>query len=135
MNVARGISDILTSLQLVGGASSWKVYLEELGIQPQSVAVINRAGKGKEINVNIDYPAVQILVRGNVNDFEGPLNKAGEIDRALHNIPQNPVSFPELVSCINFGNILPLGKDEEERPVYSINFNLITEPADPGHRI
>lgn len=138
MNAAQGLLTVAEGLGLVGGATTWKGFWDHFAGDDRVLAFMNESGKQPEVGVAIDYPSVQVLGRGtaSVNGYQALSDKMLEVFNALHAIPQE-VGKPlwaDLTSCIARGTIQNLGKDENNRPMMSLNFNLITAPQNLGHR-
>lgn len=136
MSPAEGIAAILMGRGLLGGMSGWTPYVSKLGTNDNSVAILDQAGRGREVKIGIDYPAVQLIGRGDKagNSYSVLYAKMEAISLVLHSIDQNPSEWTELVSCLVRGGITPLGNDANDRPQVSLNFNLITAPINSGNR-
>lgn len=136
MSPAEGISAILEAAGLCGGVTGWASYVGQLGALDQAVCCFDHAGRGGEVKVAIDYPAVQIIVRGTKaqGGYSDAYAKAQEVFAALQGIDQNPTAYTNLVSCVARGQPTGMGRDENDRPMISLNFNLITNPDDDGYR-
>lgn len=134
---SEGIADILLAKGVVSnpGQGVWPHYL---GILPtgvdQAVGILDRGGPSPEVLVAIDYPSVQILVRSAKNGYVACRRKAETIFEALQAIPGGGAEFPELTSCVAVGGITFVGYDTNERPVQSLNFNLIVSKPPEGYR-
>jgi hypothetical protein len=142
MSPAQGIKAILesltgTALVTTGG---WEL---RIGKQPSSpdkvITILDSGGRGAEPNLTIDYPNVQILVRGDktATGYPDAYSKMEKVRAVLLGIPSGHAEYPALTSCTQRGGIVSLGLDENDRPRFSLNFQLITEPeADTdGHRV
>lgn len=102
-------------------------------------AFIDHPGSPPETVVGMNYPSVQVFVRAAKGSgaYEAGYTAIDAIVRKLHLV--DPVSvtaqYSELVSCLASTGIAPLGDDSKGRPTFSVNFRLITQPADPGNRM
>jgi Bacteriophage minor capsid protein len=138
MSPADGIRAILEAAGICGGATTWDSRTGALHTsQDRCVAVLDSGGRGSEVKIAIDYPTVQILVRAdkNAGGYVAGYDKARECFIALQAINQNPAQFVNLTSCVVRGGITPVGRDDNDRPVFSLNFNLIvTIPGTEGYR-
>lgn len=138
MSPADGIRAILEDLGICGGTSGWGSRTGALhSSMDQCVAVLDSGGRGSEVKIAIDYPTVQVLVRAskNAGGYTAGYDKTRECFVALQAIDQNPAQFVTLTSCVVRGGIIPLGRDDSDRPVFSLNFNLIvTIPGTEGYR-
>jgi hypothetical protein len=133
---AEGIKDVLVSGALIGGASGWGARVGELSDKAPVVAVFDSGGRPGEVRIKIEYPSVQVIVRGEAGQggYSAAYDKAEKIHAYLQGIDQNPAAFARLTSCVAIGFINWLGRDESDRPQFSLNFQLITEPITAGNR-
>ena len=108
----------------------WAVFIGKMPDKPNKVVVIADTG-GLPPNPKwlLDYPAVQVRVRGAANDYVGTRTKAIRIKDELLGITSLDVNSNRLVSVTMAGDIALLGFDQSERPMFSLNFNLIIQPA------
>lgn len=137
MSPADGILAILVDAGIVSTGWVGRVgALHTQANQDQSIAVLDNGGRGAEVKVAIDYPTVQVLIRGSkaAGGYSAGYAKAEAVLAALQGIDQNPSAYPNLVSCVVRGGITGIGRDENDRPLFSLNFNLITNPSDAGFR-
>jgi hypothetical protein len=117
----------------VGG---WKLFVGRMPPEPDKVIIIMKgSGRAGEVALLVDYPGIQILLRGGrgSNAYEEAEGKLREVRDHLLGIDSKPVEFPTLISCTERGSSVPLGHDESERPMFSTNFQLIVEPAPSAH--
>lgn len=94
------------------------------------VAVITvGAGMPTDVDTNVSYPTMQILVRGEARDFDKTEAKALEIFDALKNKVNQSIG-DESVVVIKPSGSSPffIGLDENERPIFTQNFNLVIRP-------
>jgi hypothetical protein len=137
-----GIADILIAANLgimpvaTMAVNAWPIYSGQLPTaRDQAIAVIDRPGLMPEVKVAIDYPSVQLLIRSSRVGYIAARTKAEELFNALQAIPDGGAHFPELTSCVASTGIVFAGFDPSERPVHSLNFNLIvSHPAPVGYR-
>lgn len=136
MNAAQGLLAVAEGLGLVGGTTNWKGFYDHFAGDDRTLAFMQEPGKQPEAAVAINYPSVQILGRGTANGYSELSQKMEALFNGLHSIPQSIAQphYQELVSCIARGYIQNLGKDDNNRPMMSLNFNLITAPINLGHR-
>ena len=74
-------------------------------------------------------PSFQILVRGKANDPAEVESRAYALHEALMNL-QNVVIGEESIVIIRAMNSVPMfiGNDENNRPIYSMNFDCVVRP-------
>lgn len=95
-----------------------------------AMAVVS-LGQGMPIDkdTGVARPSIQILVRGAVNDVLGAETKATEIFNALAG-RENAMIGNKSVAQIQATCSLPfyIGEDENERPIFSMNFIAVVRP-------
>jgi hypothetical protein len=134
-----GIADILVAANIgiaisPASGNNWPLFEGEMGSVDRAIMVRENGGRTPEVRIAINYPTVQVLVRGTRSDYAVAREKAEEVFLALQAIPSGPAEWPELTSCCAVGGVTFAGRDEQERPVWSLNFNLITSKDPEGHR-
>lgn len=136
MSPAEGIAAILEGRAIIGGSTGFAPRIGGFFGEGAQVACLDSGGRGGEVKVAIDYPSVQVLVKGpqGQGGYTAGYAKAQQIYDTLQGISQNPAEFPRLVSCVARGYINALGKDENGHPRFSINWQLIVTPAAEGNR-
>lgn len=128
---SEGIKDLLVAEGfLFDGSSDWSVIIGRKPVEPARCIVIYDAG-GKDPNPRwlIDYPNIQIRIRGDVNDYQAAFNKAKEIKSILLGVPSQTLNGDRWNHINMLGDIALMGYDENNRPEFSMNFTLIIEPA------
>lgn len=138
MSPAEQITRVLErpAFAFAGGPNNWVLTISRMGGKDNTITVYDQPGRGSEVGVAIDYPAIQLIARGSAagGSYAALYAKMVEARDILHAIPEHPAEYPELVSCVVRGGIAPLGNDDNDRPRLSLNFNLITSPAAVGNR-
>lgn len=138
---AKGLKNIILGIIASDNPSVWTDFSFTHGNLAESdnqIAFLDSGGIGAEPNMNLDYFSCQCLIRGSA--ASGSYDKAyaaiSAIKDALLGIPSNPINYPDLIACNMIGHILPLGFDENRRPVLSLNFRLhVIVPLTPlSHR-
>jgi hypothetical protein len=138
MRPAEGIIQVLLAAGTgtLAPDGTWPIYEGQFPTtgDDQCILVADRGGRSPEVRIAIDYPSIQILVRSSKQGYVAARAKSDEVFLALQGIPSEPASYPELTSCVAAGGITFVGYDENERPIWSQNFNLIVSKAPQGHR-
>lgn len=118
----------LTSTQIV--AAGWAV---ETGREPKSpdrvVTFTDTGGEPANPKYLLDFPGVQIRVRGAPNGYKAAYAHAKLVKDLVLGVDSQDVADDRLVSVTMISDVQYLGNDEDERPMFSINFRLITEPG------
>lgn len=109
--------------------SSWSVHIGHLPKSPHEVVALSDTG-GLTPNPKwlLDYPSVQALVRGAPNSYTTTRTKAIRIKDELLGILSLNVNGNRLVSVTMAGDVAYIGNDQQERPMFSLNFRLIVQP-------
>jgi hypothetical protein len=137
MTPAEGIEAILVA-EGVGGDLPWIISVSRFRTDPDmQIAVIDLPGRQPEVLIAQSYPGAQVLVRGSKSNggYTAAYEKSREVFNVLQAIPCPAVAYPELVSCIARHEPAALGYDDQSRPLFSLNFDLIITPDELGHRI
>lgn len=134
VSAATHIKDTLVSLGYVfGGVGDWAVYIGDQPDQPQRVVTIyDSAGGTPNPRWLLDYPHVQLRVRGGPNDYAVCVQKA----LILRNMLLGRASYDALngngdriVAINSVGDVAFTGKDDQNRPEFVFNLALIVEPV------
>lgn len=74
-------------------------------------------------------PSFQIVVRGDVNEYEFAETKANEIFEALLNVRHVNIGSDHIVQIFSNGSApFYIGNDENDRPHFSMNFRVTIQP-------
>lgn len=137
---AEGIKGLLVSagvgFNFVSGVpTDWEVHLGQFPAKPDAVLLCMSVG-GSAPNPKwlLNRPSVQILVRGKVSQYSSGRTKAQEVMDALLGLPSQDIGSDRWVAVNAAADIVSLGFDELERPIWSLNFNLIIEPSSGTYR-
>lgn len=129
---AYGLLQIVKTAEILG---AYVGAVSKLTDTPDAqVAFLDRGGKPPLASIAIDYPAVQIIVRGAPNDYNGAYTMAQAVRDALLGIPDGGINYPNLTSVTGIGHLLPLGYDEKNRPQISFSLQLIVSYETSGFR-
>lgn len=118
-----------------GATSGWGIFLGKLPTAPDTaIAITSSSGSPSNPKYLIDYPSVQVLVRGAKNGYEAAYDKALAVQNALLGLPSQTVNGDLWVQVNQIGSIAEMGFDDNNRPLVSVNFALIVEPASGTYR-
>lgn len=116
---------------VVGGASGWVRMVGFMPSDPdQVVCFYDTPGRNPNPRWLIDYPSFQAKVRGKPNEYGVAWTKAKEVKDVLLGIASQDIGSDRWVSVTGQGEIMFLEYDDKMRPVFSVNFNAIIQPAD-----
>jgi len=124
--VSVGAGDVIAAHVAISG---WQVEVGVMPDEPNKVISINDTG-GAEPNPKwlLDYPTLQVMVRGNVNGYLDTFREAKAIKDLLLGITSQDIRSDRWVSVTQNGDLSFIGRDEDMRPIFSVNFALIIEP-------
>lgn len=135
MDLAVIFKDILVS----GGAgtfaatSGWSLHVNGLpddNMSPDTaISISNSGGAASNPKWLLDFPHVQVRVRGAKNGYNAAWTKAVQVHDLLLGISSQNVSGGRLDSVTAIGHINPLGNDDSNRPHFTMNFAIIAEPT------
>lgn len=126
-------SDILRNvpaLQTHVATSGWQLETGAMPDDPDDVIMFTDT-VGIEPNPKwlLDFPFVQVMVRGGVGTYLDTFREAKAVKDILLGITSFTTSDGDrLVSVTQNGDLGFIGRDENMRPMFTINFRLITEP-------
>lgn len=131
VNTSQGVYGAPNAAQLAAGA--WGIYI---GKQPddsispdRAITIYDSGGKTPEHAWLIDYPSIQVRVRGEQNKYQEAYDKAVAVRTALHALPPQQVNGDRWDSVSQRGDVAFLGYDKNRRPEFTVNFDLIIEPS------
>ncbi len=136
LNPAKGILALL-NVATPDLNSGWHFAFGRLVASPDKmVVVVNSGGRAPEPVIAQNYPSIQILVRGakGAGGYDDAYLKAIACRSALLGIPSRPADYENLASITGIGDVTPLGYDDADRPMFSVNLQLITFHATSGYR-
>lgn len=137
VDMARSPADVVSSLldaaslgHVSVDSTPWRIFTGREGSAPNAVITLyDTGGESRNPAWRLNYPSIQVRVRGNVDDYRGGWAKANDIVEYLLGItPQDCDGF-RLDGIIMQGDITPIGYDSESRPLFTVNFKCFTEPT------
>lgn len=129
---AVGIKDLLVaaSIGAFGGTAAWGIFIGKVPPTPQAaIAVVTTGGLPSNPKYLLDYPSVQVLIRGVANGYAAARVKAQAVKDVLLGLESQVINGDKWVHLNTLGDIQSLGYDENNCPMFSLNFSLIIEPA------
>ncbi len=123
---SQGAKDLLTTHV---GVSGWQIEIGAMPDQPDKVIMISDTG-GPEPNPKwlLDFPTLQVMVRGIVSGYLATFREAKAVKDLLLGIDAQALNLDRWVSVTQNGELMFIGRDETQRPMFSVNFALIIEP-------
>lgn len=125
---AAGVGSITPNIE-------WSLNLSRMPASPnRQFSIVRTGGKPSDPKWALDYPSMQVMVRGNPGDFIIARDKAQNAKDALLGLTSQTIGDTRWVSVTAIGDVNYLGYDENERPMLSVNFALIIEPPPGANR-
>lgn len=126
------IADYLDSKgNVFGGSTGWAFSVGFLPDGPdQVVAILDASGPSGFPTISIDFPGIQVIVRGSAGgeEYKDSWLKVKQVKDYLLGMPNAPAQFPELWGCVERGQPIPIGADDKNRPRWSYNLMLTVGP-------
>lgn len=123
-------------LLVAGGAgtfaatSGWSIHVGKLPATPNTaISVMQTGGLAPNPKWLLDYPSIQVMVRGAANGYVAARAKAQKVKDILLGIASQDLNGDRLVQINQIGDIASIGFDDSNRPLFTLNFRLIVEPA------
>jgi hypothetical protein len=137
MTPAEIIKDILVTagVGVFADSSDFSLWVSAEPDKPDSaITVYDTGGDAPSPAWLVNFPSVQVMIRGTENGYQTMFAKAEEVVNALLGYPSADFTGQRLVSVRQVGGITFLGYDEKRRPRLSTNWTLITEPDTGTYR-
>lgn len=132
-----GVKDLLVAagVGIFSAITGWGIYISKEPTTPDTVITIYDTG-GRPSNPKwlLDYPNVQVRVRGSKGGYQAAYIKMKAVKDALLGLPSQTVGGDQWVAVNEIGGIILLHYDENDRPILVSNYELIIEPAAGTHR-
>lgn len=114
-------------------ATGWGIYIGKMPSSPDTVILVTYSGGlPSDPKWLLDYPNIQVRVRGAKGHYSGARAKAQQIKDLLLGISSEDHTAGRWVAINLLSDIAFMGYDANERPEFSVNFNMITHPAVPA---
>ena len=114
----------------------WSLNISRMPSEPNRQLAISRTGgKASDPKWALDYPSMQVMIRGNPSDYIATRDKAQNVKDELLGLNSQTIGDTRWVSVTAIGDVNWLGYDENERPMLSVNFALIVEPPPGANRV
>ncbi len=110
--------------------NGWTIVIGRLPATPdQAVGIVGTGGPPPNPKFLLDYPTLQVLIRGGEQGYVAARGKIQLVKDTLLGLPSQDVNGDRWVQINMVGDINPLGYDEKNRPLFSANFQMIILPA------
>lgn len=132
---AKQAADFLIAAS-VGAATgnTWPIKLGRLLDSPDAqIAITDAPGQQPNPRFLLEFPAIQIMVRGAVDDYSGGWDKIIQCKDVL--LGMDPITLgngDRWNGVTGMGDVNLLKWDEKSRPIFVSNYRIIFEPAASG---
>lgn len=76
----------------------------------------------------IDRPLIQVICRSTRSDYPGARDKAETIRSLLGAVTEETLSGVHVMRIESQGSVIPMGEDDNQRPMVSVNFECMVRP-------
>lgn len=125
------IANLLESegLGVFGGISGWCIYIGTEPSKPDTtVTLYDTTGAEPDYAAAIEYPAIQVRVRGSPYGYPAAYERAKDVRDLL--IATNGVMLGGATySAWIMGDVAYLATDESQRPIFVANYRLMRSEA------
>jgi hypothetical protein len=130
-SIAEGVAQILVDKGVgVLSGNGWTIKVSQYVSTPDQLITINDTG-GAPPNPKwrLDFPTFQVQVRGAVNGYAAAWQKMKDCKDVLLGMDAQEVNGDRWDGVLAMGDLVPLGYDEQNRPMLAMNFRMFVEPA------
>lgn len=134
---AIGVKDLLVAAGAGTFASTtgWNISVGKFPTSPDTSIVCNETGGLSPYpHLRLNFPSVQVMVRGSANGYVAASEKIRAVVDALLGIPSQTLNGDEWQGIRQMGDVAFIGYDESNRPLFTSNFSIIVEPKAGGYR-
>ncbi len=123
---SQGIKDLIATH--VGG-SGWQTEIGAMPKTPDKVIMVSDTG-GQDPNPKwlLDFPTIQVMVRGIVSGYLATFQEAKAVKDILLGVDAQVIQGDRWDGITQNGDLAFIGRDENDRPLFSVNFAIILEP-------
>lgn len=134
---SEGIRDLLVAAGIgtYAATTGWSIHISKQPDKPDTaITIYDSGGRPKNPRWLLDFPTVQVRVRGLVNGYLAARAKCEDIDNALVGLPSQDLNGDRWTMLTQISAPTFLGYDENQRPEFSMNYQLTIEPASGTYR-
>lgn len=127
--------EILLAASIVGApGGTWPAFVGGFQSEPaEQISVVDTPGQTPNPKWLVDFPTIQVMVRGTVGGYAAAWTKAEAIKNKLLGTDPINHSSSRWDGVTGLGDIMFLRNDENNRPLIAVNFRIIREPVStPG---
>lgn len=122
---AEDIKDILENISALGFTFATDLFVGEMPVTPDAcVTIYDTGGYAPEVDYVYERPTIQIRVRGAKGEYQNGHGLAQDIRDALNGLTGYIVNSARYVGIWCEGDVMALGNDDNNRPLFTVNFRL-----------
>ncbi len=127
---------VAAGVGVVASGTDWQIFAGAMGKTPdRAISIRQTPGADPNPKWLLDFPSMQIRIRGKEEEYLDAKDKAQEVKDALLGLPSQDVNGDRWVSVTGIGDLIDMGRDDNGRYEFSMNFALIIEPQSGTNRI
>jgi hypothetical protein len=122
----------------IADGTAYSLYVGAPPDKPDAVTLVNvTGGLPPEARLLLNYPSVQVMVRGAASGYVAAAAKIQSAVNLLLGMTTTVVDGDTYRGCIVLSDVAYLGQDDNTRPMFSVNLRFFVEPAAVagGHRV
>ena len=134
---AVGCKDLLVTagVGVFAATTGWGIFIGKFPTAPDTViACVDTGGLAPFPNFALNFPSVQVMIRGVPGDYISAHDKGRAVIDALLGMGYQVVNGDKWEGIIEIGDLAFIGYDEKNRPAFSANFSIHVEPSSTGNR-
>lgn len=134
---AEDLKDLLVTAGIgtFAGTSTWGIYVSKEPDEPHGVVTLyDKGGVSSNPKWILDEPTVRVRIRGDIMKYRTTWTKAEAVKNALLGITPQTVNGTKYIGIVQLGDIIFLGYDDNNRPVFTTTWRVIREVADSTYR-
>lgn len=138
MNPAVSIQTLLQTAGVgtIDAASGWSIRaIREQASPDTHVTCYNTGGLQPNPKYLLDFPSAMVRVRGAPHGYTAARAKAQVVKDTLLGLESQDIDGDRWVSVRMIGDLNELGFDDNDRPMFTLNFTLILEPTTGDNRV
>ena len=111
-------------------AQAWDTWIGKMPSSPDAaVTIYDSGGLASWPHMLLDFPSVQIKVRGGETEYKEAFLKARAVREMVLGIPSyDATNGDRIVSITAIGDVAFTGWDDKKRPEFVFNMRMIIEP-------
>ena len=129
---------VAAGVGVFGTTADFSIHVGAFPVSPEACILINAVGGlPPHPRLSLNYPSVQIVVRGKASGYVAASAKIQQCVAVLLGMATQTLSGDIYRACNLMGDVFTLGQDDNARPLLGANLRYIVEPAlvAGGHRV